>query len=118
MGLDRLDSWGYTSVAPRLPRSKRRHYMPACEVCGARLAQSKDGYAAHMKRYHATQLTIQEHLALGSNDSPIGDGSTGYRGSRIVMPIRLTNRSTERIVQDMEWELGRTIFPDTRPVKF
>lgn len=92
--------------------------MPACQVCGARLAQSKDGYAAHMKRYHAAQLTIQEHLALDSKDSPIGDGSTGRNGSGLVTPVKLTSRSKERIVQDVEWGLGKAIYPDTRPMKF
>lgn len=87
--------------------------MRICEICGAQMAGSNEGYKAHVNRFH----NVLEHprAVVGA----IGDGSTGKNGARVVMPIRTSRRTFEQIVQETEWAvMGKNVLPDTRPVKF
>lgn len=89
--------------------------MSECQICGARLAGSKEGFANHIKRYHGGVMTKTNEAVLKANN---GDGSTGRNGSAKIVPAKLTTRSVARIVEETEWGMGKAIFPDTRPVKF
>lgn len=72
--------------------------MPTCEICSEKLAGSKEGYKAHMKRFHA----------LKSNAGHI------VEPSRIV-PMRLTTRTKAQIVHDMEKTWGMAVIPEVKP---
>lgn len=97
--------------------------MSHCEICGAKMAGSKEGYATHIRKFH--NMTVNKQSVYGTVAAPMmleptikGDGSTGRKGSAICVPVKQTNRSKERIIQELEWTLGKAVFPDTRPVKF
>ncbi len=96
--------------------------MSVCEICGTKLAGSKDGYASHIKRYHSVTAGKQSvHGELAERivlEKVSGDGSTGRMGYATCLPQRTSGKSVERITQELEWSLGRAIIPDTRPVKF
>lgn len=72
--------------------------MSQCDICGEKLALSKEGYKNHIKRFHSV---VQTPVLLPE--------------IRKIVPLRVTSRSVAQIIHDMEKMWGAAIFPRVQP---
>ena len=71
-----------------------------CDICGIKFADTSS-----LKTHHKQIHTIK--FASAINVLPvIGDGSTGLRGAKTVMPTRTSKRTQEQIAAALEDQLG------------
>lgn len=72
-----------------------------CDVCGVKFAD-KDSVRIHAKKIHAVKIDTKTAEVMPA----MGDGSTGIKGSRLVVPTRTSNKSHEQLIDEAENRMG------------
>lgn len=91
----------------------------SCDVCGLRFADVTS-VKVHAEKVHRHHYNTSIAAVLPA----MGDGSTGLKGARLVLPTKITSKSSEQIAAELEDRLGihnfygYTIYPlETVPAK-